>query len=617
MGRVSRRAPRRSALRRPLLLFAVLLLGPAAGFCLLGWKSVVREQRFRVREMQRSAQDLLQRRLDDAVGELERIRQREDARDYFEYQAEYLPPDQVTPTLGFQKSPLDRAPEDPRVAGWFQWELHGGRVYGRPRVFPEADKALRRDLVASYGAILRKLLMRAPHSVDLRAGRGRVASYTQRVVAANEERGALQEDLELQERGAKPKDLRYLEDFNRRAREDAIQVRYTPFRYLVRPAGAAGPPLIAWRTVWIPAAQIRWREVKADRWIVQGYAIDPHPLFPDAWESLGAAQVVRGDRLPSPPPPGVWTRSLARALRAEVPAGDGGRLVRATQADPSLTVASRADVEAAAAAWRDARNRFLLLVAGLVVVVAVGFFVLVRSVRRETLLARRKEDFIAAITHELKTPLTGIRMYADMLREGWVRSPEAAGGYAQRILDETDRLGRLVDQVLDLAALERGVAVLNAQPGDLGEAVRDAAALLAPQAEEAGVSLATTVEEGLPVVSFDPRLVRPLVLNLVDNAIKYSARAAVKEVLVGVRREGDRVVVSVADRGVGIDPKVRKAVFEPFQRAGDEMTRAAPGVGIGLALVKRYADAHNARLHLSSEPGRGTTVEVRFRLGPA
>jgi two-component system cell cycle sensor histidine kinase PleC len=174
-----------------------------------------------------------------------------------------------------------------------------------------------------------------------------------------------------------------------------------------------------------------------------------------------------------------------------------------------------------------------------------------------------------------------------------------------------------VDQVLDLAALERGVAVLNAQPGDLGEAVRDAAALLAPQAEEAGVSLATTVEEGLPVVSFDPRLVRPLVLNLVDNAIKYSARAAVKEVLVGVRREGDRVVVSVADRGVGIDPKVRKAVFEPFQRAGDEMTRAAPGVGIGLALVKRYADAHNARLHLSSEPGRGTTVEVRFRLGPA
>jgi signal transduction histidine kinase len=102
------------------------------------------------------------------------------------------------------------------------------------------------------------------------------------------------------------------------------------------------------------------------------------------------------------------------------------------------------------------------------------------------------------------------------------------------------------------------------------------------------------------------------VLNLLDNAIKYSAHAPEKHVRVSLAREGDRVVLTVADRGVGIAPSVRRRLFEPFQRAGDELTRTAPGVGIGLALVKRYADAHDARVSLDSEPGRGTTVTVRF-----
>jgi len=240
--------------------------------------------------------------------------------------------------------------------------------------------------------------------------------------------------------------------------------------------------------------------------------------------------------------------------------------------------------------------------------------VLVRSVRREVLLARRKEDFIAAITHELRTPLTGIRMYADMLRQGWVESPEAADKYAGHILDETKRLGHLVDQVLDLAALERGVATLHAQPGDLGGAVTSAVALIEPRAREAGVALSVKIEEALPLVSFDPKLVRPLVLNLVDNAIKYSAKAEVRTVRAAVRREGERVVLSVADRGIGIPLKAQKTIFDPFQRGGAELTRTTTGVGIGLALVKRYADAHKARVQLTSAPGRGTTIEVFFRL---
>jgi signal transduction histidine kinase len=102
------------------------------------------------------------------------------------------------------------------------------------------------------------------------------------------------------------------------------------------------------------------------------------------------------------------------------------------------------------------------------------------------------------------------------------------------------------------------------------------------------------------------------VLNLVENAIKYSERAPEKRVDVALARVGERLVLTVKDRGVGIAPEAQRSLFQPFHRAGDEMTRAAPGVGIGLALVKRYAEVHRAKVHLESAPGEGTTVTVRF-----
>jgi signal transduction histidine kinase len=327
---------------------------------------------------------------------------------------------------------------------------------------------------------------------------------------------------------------------------------------------------------------------------------------------VGAVRLVRLDRAPlallDAAPDLAPRASLASTLDAEILPGASGRRA----ADPSLALLATLDEHLLASQADDARARFLWLVAGVVAVVAAGLGLLTRSVRREVALARRKEDFVAAVTHELKTPLAGIRMYADMLREGWVSDPDAAARYAGRIIDESDRLGHLVDQVLDLAALERGVARAHAVPGDLGAAVRDAALLVAARAEAAGVSLAVDVAEGLPPLPFDPRLVRPLVLNLLDNAIKYSEGSGEKRVQVSLVRDSDRAVLSVEDRGVGIPARVQKRLFEPFQRGGDEMTRTAPGVGIGLALVRRYAEAHGARVRLESEEGRGTRVTVAF-----
>ena len=616
MGRLSSKRPsRRGILGRPLLLFAVLLLGPAAGFCVLGWKSVSREHEFRRLEMQRAARDVLTQRIGAAQRALDRVRMVETERNYYEYQEMHLPQGQVTAQLAFQKSELNVAPTDPLIQYWFSWELIGGRLPATPpELFPRGADEQRTEFGKAYGEALAGWLQRAPRNIDLRMGRGRRAQISQRVVMANEEVGALEEQLAMQRSGARKEDLDYLENFNRRARETKIEVRYTDFRYLVRRKNEPGPALIAWRMVWIPAKQKELREVKHDRWLIQGYALEAGSLFPTTWTEIGTSEIVRGDHIGNLSGRSVLLSSLADAIDAEVVSVQSLSDSIHRVYDSRLELAARPDWTQAEKRRVAARNRYLFLVAGLVFVVAVGFFVLIRSVRREIVLARRKEDFIAAITHELKTPLTGIRMYAEMLREGWVTTPEAADGYATRILDETDRLGHLVDQVLDLAALERGVASLNAQVGDLGEAVTSAVALLQPKADEAGVEVEVSVAEDVPEFAFDPKLVRPMVLNLVDNAIKYSAKSDEKHVAVSVLHEAERVIFRVADRGIGIDPKARKAIFEPFERAGDEMTREAQGVGIGLALVKRYAEAHNARVHLASEPGQGTTVEVRFKL---
>ncbi len=626
-------ARRRGLLERPLLLFGCLLLLPALGFALLGWTSLSREQEALRLDRRRATREALEAQAKSAAASLDVLRQREAQRPYFEYQRDVLLTDAGGQNLVVQASPLVRAPEDARVLGWFQWEAGPKGAFALPEIFgPEGDWQLA-GLVEVYGAALRQRLEAAAGDVELRSGRQELVPLAQ--VMANEERGQLLEELDVRRRAQEaerreapaptpaaqaasgpappppvPAASAYLTSFFRRAAEDPVPVRYTRFQLLVAPGGplqVRAPPLVAWRLVWIPAVHPERREIARDRWLLQGYALDPSRGASEGWTAAGPAQVGWAARLPTAQAAAAPERvSLVEALRAEpVAAGEPGA---------ALWLVAQPDDEAARSAWRDARLRFLLLVGALVSVVALGFVVLMRGVRKEVALARRKEDFVAAVTHELKTPLTGIRMHAEMVEQGWVEDADAAAGHARKIIEECGRLGHLVDQVLDLAALERGVSGPEPRPGDLGEAVRAATALLEARAAKSSVALAVEIEPGLPPAPFDPRLVRPLVLNLVENAIKYSERAAVKDVRVGLVRQGDRLVLTVADRGVGIAPEAQGRLFQPFHRGGDEMTRAAPGVGIGLALVKRYADVHRAKVTLESAPGVGTTVTVRFPL---
>ena len=651
---------RRPVLRHPLLVFGLLLVGPAAGRTWVAHGSVRAEWRVKRAEAESEARLLVERAISAEVEALEAVRRREEKRPYFHYQQRYMPEDLVT-TNGavFVASPLNDAPEDPRVLGWFQWSLGSRGAYG-PDVFGPSAAALRAGLSASYAEALAERLRDAARSRETLVAS--VVRVSLPAVAANEEQGQLREDIEVSKQEGK--DTAYLRNFQQRVAQkegqplETVDVRATPFSYAARPSGQPGPALVAYRIVWIPGQASRSkRDAPTDRWLLQGYALDPGRGVPARWELAGAnVFLCRGD-CPTPPPgagedsasgapPLRVSSSLMDRIRADVlpvPSGRGevpwgvpsqaldaagrgaapaqGEEVQEAAApapipgaaaaeappapvptpDPSLAIVAAPAVAEIEAARGAAERRFFLLAAGLAGVVGIGFGVLLRSVRREMAVARKREDFVAAVTHELKTPLASIRMYADMRREGWVEDGAAAQGYAARIVAETQRLGGLVDQVLDHASVEHGVAAFHPVRGDLGAAVREGAALLAPASAEAGVPVRVEVEDALPPVEFDPALVRRLGMNLVDNAIKYSARSPVKDVRVSLSRARGGLALVVADRGAGIPAADRRRVFEPFYRAGHEETRTARGVGLGHSLVARYPQAHRAPLALPTE----------------
>ncbi len=649
MGRL-RRGTRRGVRRRALALLVILLIGPAAVFSWLGWQSLDREHAVRATELRHEAARVLDRRVRDWMDRIGRIEKREAARAYYAYQDVHLALG-VDQGFLFQRSPLTPPPDEPLLQGWFQWESfpHYGAAR-TPEVFPEDAHGLAERLRVGYGADLVLRLERAASEVADEDRGVRTRMLPLRVIAANEERGQLSEELRLHQRDSRAMQQAalpgsqadpverapYIVSFEERTQgEREVAVRVGSFRYLAAPAGFDGPEFVAYRLVSIASTHARSREVRHTRWLMQGYTLDLDQALPSTWQQDGTTQIASAAG--EPEAQGVMRRSLLSALDADTavlsggegrteglaegpgtgsddPAGTAGAPAL-PQRNEALILLARADPQAIERDRAKRSRQFFFLLAGLAGLVITGCYVLFRMIRSELHLVRRKEDFMAAITHELKTPLTGIRMYAEMLREGWTENRGAAERYADRIIDESQRLGHLVGQVLDLTALERGVSAMRAVPGDLGEAVRRAVALMGAKAESHGVEMTVQVAEDVPEFPFDPRLVDPLVLNLIDNAIKYGSKSEAPRVEVRVQRSGERVLLQVSDNGPGIDASVRKHLFEPFRRADGELTRDTPGVGIGLALVKRYAEAHRARVTVDSEPGRGTRVRVRFPVG--
>jgi len=253
------------------------------------------------------------------------------------------------------------------------------------------------------------------------------------------------------------------------------------------------------------------------------------------------------------------------------------------------------------------------LAAILAAVLLGGFYLLYRLALGQVELARQQQDFVSAVSHELKTPLTSIRMYGEMLREGWADGAKKRS-YYEFIYSESERLTRLINNVLQLARMTRNELPVSLQPASVAELMDGIRSKVASQIERAGFTLRLGCEPevGARVVWVDPDLFAQIFINLVDNALKFSSKAELKAIDIGAfpERSGG-VLLAVRDYGPGVPKDQMKKIFRLFYRSETELTRETLGTGIGLALVHQLARAMDGRVDVvNREPG----AELRLHL---
>jgi signal transduction histidine kinase len=254
------------------------------------------------------------------------------------------------------------------------------------------------------------------------------------------------------------------------------------------------------------------------------------------------------------------------------------------------------------------RPFYTLAMGAVVMFASLGGYLLWRDVQRELGLAELRSQFASSVSHELKTPLTAIRMFAETIRMGRIGSEETRNEYLDTIVNESERLSRLLNNVLDVSKIEQGKKIYRPSLQSLAPIVRTAARTMEYPLRQKGFTLRVDIEEGLPDVRVDADALEQALLNLIGNAIKYSGEA--REIGLGLARRDSWAVVRVSDRGVGIPPRDRQRIFEKFYRVPSRENEEIPGTGLGLSLVAHFVQAHKGRVEVAGDPGQGSTFSL-------
>jgi signal transduction histidine kinase len=253
-----------------------------------------------------------------------------------------------------------------------------------------------------------------------------------------------------------------------------------------------------------------------------------------------------------------------------------------------------------------------LMLASVLGTALLAGYLLLRDVHRETETAGMRSQFVASVSHELKTPLTSIRAHAETLLMGRAGSAETTTDYLKTIVSESERLTRLVDSVLDFSRIEQGRKAYHLQETRLDDVVRSAAQAMAYPLSQLGFTLTISDDGTEPTLRADPEALKEAILNLLGNAMKYSGDARRIEVRIGTR-DGE-AFVDVVDHGIGIARDDQSRIFERFHRVQSVETTGIAGAGLGLSLALHVVEAHRGRIAVVSHPGRGSTFSVRLPL---
>lgn len=264
------------------------------------------------------------------------------------------------------------------------------------------------------------------------------------------------------------------------------------------------------------------------------------------------------------------------------------------------------------------KNRSWFLYGILVVsflLIIVGTFFVFRSFQKEQKLLFMKSNFLSSITHELKTPLTSIKMFSEMMYHGRIKSPEKTQEYGSLIHKETHRLQLMVDDILNYSKMEQGKEQVNFGAVDLNQLLKEIQNRIQPLLDNKSISmnidLQQTLTEGSPWVLGDFTKLESLFQNLIDNAIKYSPEKS--KISISVIPDNQQYLIQIIDQGIGMNKSELKSIFDLFYRVGDEMTRKTKGSGLGLAIAQRIATLHSTKILVQSELGVGSTFSIKLK----
>jgi signal transduction histidine kinase len=249
-----------------------------------------------------------------------------------------------------------------------------------------------------------------------------------------------------------------------------------------------------------------------------------------------------------------------------------------------------------------------VLIAFIDLMLGAGLVLVYRNVQREVHLSRLKSDFVANVSHELKTPLALVRLFSETLELGRVPGPEKAQQYYAVINKESQRLTQLINNILDFSRIEAGKKEYRFAPTDLTKVVQEVIEAYRFQAEQHGFAVEVELAEDISETEVDKEAISQALINLLNNAIKYSPKERFIKVV--LKEEGGFVLLSVEDRGIGVAKAEQKKIFEKFYRAEDSLVHETKGSGLGLSLVRHIMDAHGGDVRVESTPQKGSTFTL-------
>jgi signal transduction histidine kinase len=345
------------------------------------------------------------------------------------------------------------------------------------------------------------------------------------------------------------------------------------------------------------SAEARWVPYGERSWLISTAS------FPDGVTDVLIALEARAVLAPLRDP-NVWPAGHVGEVRVRSDGDGEGQLLGA--ALPGLEVVfPRASGTDVAALQRTLYGLALLLV---VSITFFGAFLVWRDVRRELRLADLRSQFVSSVSHELKTPLTSIRMFAEILQTKDPPDPRMQADYLGTIVGESERLTRLLNNVLDVSKIEQDRMIYRPRPTSLAEIAHRAVQALEYGLEQEGFTLNVDCPDEIPLVPVDPDALEQAILNLLTNAMKYSGES--REIDIRLRSENGYAVVELTDRGMGIARQDLERLTEKFYRVPTSENRHVPGTGLGLTLVDHMAKSHGGQLRVQSVVGEGSTFAI-------